>query len=205
MDSNTEVIPTIKSHNNTHNKTHVLRFNLREDIIEIITQFAKTHQFDNRQTYKEYWDEWVKENVQLLDEETERLHSIGYEGDIKDKMYKAGRYYFKKKITILENKTIDDPTHDPSDPNKTIRKYITMDKTIIELMDTHINDGINECNQTGIKYSPAKGYTNFCNRFNDNLIREQRRINLEHNVDFDFITNKIKKTYKNRYFTISNV
>ena len=49
------------------------------------------------QTYREAWDIWKVEQKDSVDAETERLMRLGYTGSVEDKMYRAGRYYFRKK------------------------------------------------------------------------------------------------------------
>ena len=80
-------------------KATVYRYKFTDEVNSAITSFAKIHQFDNRHDYKEAWQEWVEENQELIDNETKRLKELGYEKDIGDKMFKAGRYYFRKKTS----------------------------------------------------------------------------------------------------------
>ena len=69
----------------------ILRFKFSDDIMDIITTFAKLHQYDDRHTYKEHWDIWFECNKDELSQEIDRLEEIGYKGNVEDKMYKAGR------------------------------------------------------------------------------------------------------------------
>ena len=72
-----------------------LRFNLSTDIIEKISYFAKLHQFDDRKDYKEAWELWYKS--QDFSEEENNLKKHGWNGNFEEKLFKAGRYYFRKK------------------------------------------------------------------------------------------------------------
>ena len=74
----------------------ILRFNFTEDIMARIAYFAKLHQFEDRHTYKTNWERWCEEQQVILETEITRLENNGYAGDVKAKMYKAGRYYFRK-------------------------------------------------------------------------------------------------------------
>ena len=83
----------------------VYRYKLSDDIMKEITNFAKIHQYDDRVSYKEAWAVWYKANEDYLNREVRRLAEIGYEGSVEDKMFKAGRYYFRKK-GIKDNEDI---------------------------------------------------------------------------------------------------
>ena len=167
-----------------------LRFNFTNDIMDMITRFSKLHQFDDRNTYKEHWATWVETNKILLEAEVARLTAGGYEGDAKDKMYKAGRYYFRKKTNQGDAKANGD-----AKAKAKKRTYITMDKHIIEEMDKHIIAGIRNQQVNCVKYTPAKGYEDFCKQFEHLLLGEQERL-----LNKDTVNEKFKKTYKNRYF-----
>jgi len=195
--------------------TSILRFNFTEEIIDIITQFSKIHQFDDRHTYRENWDKFFEENKSILLKEIGRLMESGYDGDIKDKMYKAGRYYFRKKYIKKEDinqqnihqqnihqqdEMIDMRSRDMrSRDMQQKRTYISMDKKLIEYMDKHIIDGVNMADI----YTPAIGYNEFCKLYEKLLDIEKKRLQLEFNIDDDKIGDKFKKTYKNRYFILT--
>ena len=70
--------------------TTIYRFKLSDDIIEIVTHFAKIHQHDERKQYKESWKKWCDDNENMIYRETTRLSDLGYQGDVISKMYKAG-------------------------------------------------------------------------------------------------------------------
>lgn len=75
------------------------RFEFSKDFIGELSRFSKVHQFDERRAYKESWQRW-KMNPEIEDviaREMRRLEESGYKGDIEDKMFKSGRYYFRKK------------------------------------------------------------------------------------------------------------
>ena len=166
----------------THN---IYRFKFSDDIMQAITEFSKIHQYEDRNDYKESWKEWCDDNSEFLEIETRRLIDLGYKGDVIDKMYKAGRYYFRKK-------TLSDSTE-----TKKRRVYVAMNSTILSNMDKHIIDSIKS--ET---YSPAEGYSEFCENNIELLKTEVARL-LKSGINSEDISSKIKKTYKNRYFIIS--
>lgn len=176
----------------------IYRYNLNPEIMDNIIDFAKIHQHDDRKTYKEYWQEWCKDNKEEIDNEIERLENLGYNGSVIDKMYKAGRYYFRKKF-IIKNNTDDNinKSFDKDKEEKEKRRYISIDSMIIETMDIHIKDNYEEDN-----YKPAVGFKDYCEINKELLHRETQRL-LELDMTETEISNKIKKTYKNRYYIIT--
>ena len=101
------------------NTIFIYRFKFCNEIMDLITEFSKVHQFDDRKIYKEKWELWLEENSDAVDEEITRLNRLGYEGNIIEKMFKAGRYYFRKKINNEEKK------------QKTRRSYIAMGSDVL--------------------------------------------------------------------------
>ena len=85
--------------NDTINDTNssIYRFKFTTYVMIYLTSFAKKHQFVDRKTYKEAWETWLNDNFEMVEEECCRLYKLGYEGHVKDKMFKAARYYFRKK------------------------------------------------------------------------------------------------------------
>jgi hypothetical protein len=173
-----------------------------------IAYFAKLHQFDDRQTYKTHWTRWFSENQISLEAEIQRLTANGYTGDVNEKMYKAGRYYFRKKKEDEKEGQDEKEGKDGKDekerqdvdkPPYTSKKYITMSKGLLAEMDKHIVSSI-ENDRT---YTPAKGYTVFCERYVALLAVETARLILATQLNDTQIIAKIKKTYKNRYFIVT--
>ena len=166
--------------NTTQSTKKVFRFNLSKNVIEKLTIFSKIHQYDDRKEYKEAWDKWYadRENKAFIDDEKTRLEMLGYEGDLEKKMYKAGRYYFKKK------------TNEKIEPKKR-GQYISISEEIRQKMDEHIR-------QTDLSVKPSDSLQEF-NKKNDVLINEEiDRLKLLQTIKRDEIEIKIKKLYKNR-------
>jgi hypothetical protein len=164
--------------------TIIYRFKFTEPFMEELYQFSKIHQYDNRKDFKEAWELWITENEELVDRESTRLLRLGYNGDILDKMFKSARYYFRKKSTI------------PKEP-KQRRQYTTINNEILKLMDNHIQTNIDKDD-----YQPKHAFKTFCIENEEivkNTIYELKEQGF-HN--FEEIENKIKKTYKNRYFML---
>lgn len=168
--------------NTSMNNTPIFRFKFTPDFNTQLLSFAKLHQYDDRITYKEAWDKWLIDNDSIVHDEIMYLKSSGYDGDILQKMYKSGRYYFRKK-TFTE--------HEP----KQRQKYISIDKDVIDLMDRNIILHA----ETSSLFKPSISYEKFCLDYSTVIVDETLRL-VELDLNKCDIANKLKKTYKNRYF-----
>jgi len=162
---------------------NIFRFKFTNHVMNELTSFAKIHQYDDRKTYKESWTTWTEDNSILIRTETERLENLGYKGNVIEKMYKAARYYFRKKTRKSEHAKR--------------RKYISFDSEVLDAMDTHIRENIK-----GEGYKPSIGYSNFC-ELNVEILRDEVAKMCFGELSVDEIIQKFKKTYKNRYYVIS--
>jgi hypothetical protein len=164
------------------NSVVIYRYKFTDDFMSELYKFSKIHQYDERKDFKEAWKVWVEDNDLIIEEESLRLQTLGYEGDIIDKMFKSARYYFRKKS--VEKK----------EP-KQRRQYISVNRELLEAMDNHI-----EKNYTSENYQPKTGFLEFCQE-NVDLLKEAINSMFEKDINnAQLIEGKIKKTYKNRYF-----
>ena len=166
--------------------SRTFRFKLSDEIMSAILGFSKVHEHDHRKDYKESWNKWIDDNNDLLTTEKRRLTDIGYEGNIDNKIYNAGRYYFRtKNLSVTE-------------PNNR-RAYIQIDKNLIDAMDKHIKENIEND-----YYTPAYGYDEFCDKYKQLLYVVVKNMCVPPiSLNAREITTKIKKTYKNRYYIIA--
>lgn len=165
----------------------IYRFKFTEDFIEELYKFSKIHQYDKRKDFKEAWKLWTEENQDIIDEETTRLNNLGYDGDVLDKMFKSARYYFRKKST------------EKKEP-KQRRQYISVTRELLDAMDHHIEENI-----FNDDYQPKTGFISFC-KANEKILKESIDKIFEQGVkDSELIEDKIKKTYKNRYFMMTQI
>lgn len=163
---------------------NIYRYKFIEEFTGELYKFSKIHQYDHRKDFKEAWNIWVEDNQGLVDEEVRRLSNLGYDGDILDKMFKSARYYFRKKST------------EKKEPQKR-RVYIGVEKELLEAIDKHIIQNINNKD-----YKPSDGFSIFCKENIEILQEEVNRLykcGLTNHIE---IKDKIKKTYKNRYFML---
>jgi len=97
-------------------------------------------------------------------------------------MFKSARYYFRKKST------------EKKEPVKR-RVYLGVQKNLLESMDTHIQANINDED-----FKPSDGFESFCKQ-NMDVVQEEVNILCKNGINNHVeIKNKIKKTYKNRYY-----
>lgn len=160
----------------------VFRYKFTEDIVEKLNQFAVVHKDDDRHAFKDAWNIWINDNEQDINTEIKRLAELGFSGDVKDKMFKSTRYYFRKKGT--EKKA-------PLER----RDYVSLPKDLLCEMDRHIT---NNLSMEGFK--PSNSFDDFCK--NKELLREPFNYLNSQGMELQDIKDKIKKTYKNRYFVL---
>ncbi len=146
--------------------------------------FANTHRFDDISRFRESWDRWYAVNTSLIGEEQNRLASLGFKRNMKDKMYKSVRYYFKNK-SLMKKK-----------PKKR-KVYLSLHEDLLDTMSRHIAEFASVEN-----LKPAYAYNNFTgnDKYNMHLHSEEQRLTNDFNMSEVEIEAKIKKTYKNRYF-----
>ena len=187
------------------------RFKLSNEISEELKYFTTLHKYDDRKTFKESWTKWINEpNIaELIHTEKSRMTNEGYyagDKNIIDKMFKSARYYYKKKGEQHANDQEKQP--EESSPHKT-REYIKLSRTILKIMDEHITQKIKEntikkSNNTYVsEILPHVAYDDFCELHKDVLTEEiQKLVSNKSEIELTptKISNKFKKTYKNRYF-----
>ena len=162
----------------------IFRFKFTDEFMEDLYKFSKIHQYDHRKEFKEAWLLWIDDNAELVSDEIERLTRLNYEGDVIDKMFKSARYYFRKKSTA--------PV-----VSKQRREYISINHNVLEAMDKHIKETVNNPD-----YQPKNGFISFC-KANHSILKECIEKIMEQGIkDGELIETKLKKTYKNRYFML---
>jgi len=219
--------------NNNNGGIKTYRHEFSKEFMAELSCFSKVHQYDDRHTYKSEWTKWTQQEAiaQAIDVEKRRLQENGYIGDIDDKMFKAGRYYFRKKTavtavtavtTVTEDVVADDNNEEEEDEEPSAkdgkkqqgsrRPYITMSKAAIRMMDEHITNKQTATAAAGTVFKPSSCYDDFYQTKMSSpemtkeieAIIEKYEKNATTPVSPDEMTNeiidKIKKTYKNRYY-----
>ncbi len=185
-----------------------LRFNLSKDLTDELMYFSKLHQYDDRKTFKEAWIKWKQTEINrtLLDLEICRLKNEGFNGDTEDKIFKSLRYYFKKKI---EKETLE------KIPPKKRKQYESLSEEFLQKVNDHIYEQLqsNIISKTKTaentilisSVSQANAYYDFCLN-NKGIIQKEIDLLIQKNSEKKYtsieLSNKFKKTYKNRFFNI---
>ena len=160
--------------------------------MQAVAAFSETHRYDDRKAYKAAWAEWLThpQIAELLIAEVARLRDCGYKGDVADKLFKSGRYYFRVKQQQQQP--------DQKQTQKKRERYVMMSRALLNLMDDHIDRGV----RSNDAYTPANGFDDFCIAQNAMLQAEIDRLSALNNANNANNANeKLKKTYKNRYFS----
>ena len=219
---------TCANDNNATNarRARVLRFEFSTALIEHVAAFMQMHQYDDRKTYKAAWTEWMAndEIATIFNADVKRLTDLGYKGDVADKLYKSGRYYFRQKTYGPGNYVPSIAPRTPP-PNLSLqpepmgvrgakarlvpsrcalvapRRYVLLSRELLSAMDDHIERGLRQ--QTD--FTPAKGFAEFALGADGTDVAsyhsEIARLS-EIMPTGEAVGDKIKKTYKNRYFML---
>jgi hypothetical protein len=161
---------------------YIFRYKFSESFIDELHVFSKVHQYDSRDDFKDAWNNWLENNHELVSNETKRLQNMNYVGDIIDKMFKSARYYFRKKSTEKKH---------PSERGL----YVNLERELLYTMDEHIQRKLSNAE----KMKPSECLKEF-QEINAEYIKEKTAYLSKHGFDETMVENKIKKTYKNRYF-----
>ncbi len=188
------------------NKQQIYRHKFTNDINELMQEFSKLHMFDNKDTLIDQFETFWDDNKDLFLREKNRLESENFNKDVKTSIFRSIKYYHIKK---LKKENEDGEIVKEKEP----RDYIKLNKYIIQWIDTFI---INSMKQKKIK--PSVNFNEIIEKDEfKKLIKDEKPKILNKYKKFIKETNqkkseeeieswwdfKIKKTYKNRYFNIT--
>lgn len=157
--------------------TKIYRYNFSKDFIDKAYCFVQTFKDDDINLFKESWKRWLYNNENIVEKEKRLLYVNGYEGDIDVKMFKMVRYYLKNKVNKKPSKR---------------RKYISLNKNLLNEIDNHI--------KISLHLKPEIAYKNFMNKHNSLIIDELKK--LKQHLNESLSKEKIKKTYKNKFYRL---
>jgi len=120
----------------------IFRYKFSQDMIDELFRFAKIHQYEDRETFKESFSSWVFDTEEMIAQETDRLRANHYRGDILVKMFKSVKYYFCHKSMVEV-------------PPVKRKSYTATDQTMLDLMDAYILT-------TAYNLPPKNGFIQFC-------------------------------------------
>jgi hypothetical protein len=182
------------------------RYTYSEEVVEQLSSFAKVHEYDGRKEFKEAWQKWMEEPdvKNLIGSEVSRLTANGLSGDIFDRMYKSARYYYRKK----GGEVVNEPT--------TRKEYEGLPRSVLKTIDDYIYSEINRNileTEKGdnhiITITAAKSFTTYCKLHYDVISDllppmndDEDKVNKNMRDELKKVTDRLKKTYKNRFYNI---
>ena len=176
----------------------IFRFDFSPVVVREIAAFAELHMNDERKDYKKAWEPWCEKNAEMISEEITRLKQIGYDGDTHDKMFKSGRYYFRKKSKAVQGSAVQGSAVQGSADAPKKRLYITIEPDTLSHIDAHIRKHMQDND-----FTPKSGYDEFLNSHHETVMCESENLKRKFEMSDTDIKTKIKKTYKNRYYIIT--
>jgi hypothetical protein len=171
------------------------RFDFSKEITEMLSNFSKNHSNEHRKQFQQSWNDWISEDCvkRLFENERNVLHKEGFEGDVFDKMYKSARYYYKKRCTMVEEQKKRGPiVH----TNRFSSNFL---KTIDTIIENQLYDEM-KVEKGDIVKSQVEFFEKFCLLCSDDIIMELKIIKSERGEIPEDIKEKLKKTYKNRFY-----
>jgi hypothetical protein len=204
----------------------VFRFEFSPECFELLSGFARENLGVPRKEYKAKWEQFATDHAEFIAQESARLADAGYDGDVLIKMFKTVKYYLTKRVKAATTASavvdqVDEVTEVDDDDDATVaadvdtdavpvqtqtqtrrRHYTTLDRAVLEAMDSHITSSISSNSK------PATCYASFCDQFRNSIETEiARLVRFDGLVVRDAFTftektaeEKLKKTYKNRMF-----
>ena len=181
------------------------RFDFTEKVKLMLADFANMNKNTTRKEFTEAWNTWLSHETikSLLESERGRMESEGFEGDVLDKMFKSARYYHKKRDTNINPQ--ERSNAGIKCKNRFSRGFLSeMDEYIqMQLMD--INNVVKNNGKIMNTLSQAEAYNIYCNGNRDQILSEFMLIkNQRGELTMDMVE-KLKKTYKNRFYSARKV
>ena len=164
----------------------VFRFKFSKDFVSKMKEFSIENKDKELKQYKKDWELWFVSVEEIYNRELDRITKLGYDGDVKKKVFHSCRYYYGKK----ENTKKPDV--------KTRREYIKFNREVLYGMDKHILDNIYDDD-----YKPSIGYKKYCIQYREQIDRQFKEIISNTDLTEVEIEKKYKKTYNNRYYLMS--
>jgi len=152
----------------------IYRFKLAEELLDTMKVFADIHALDDLKTFKESFEKWYEDNTDIVQCESDRLKQIGYKGELKNKIFKSIRYYYRKK-----------PKQETKPPNEkpARKKVFCISSEVLDCMDRIIKNQYTQ--------KPSQLFEQFLDQY-------QTHPEVEGYIQKDIL--KVKKSFKNRMF-----
>lgn len=168
------------------------RFDFTKDVAGLMYSFTKEHRDETAKNFRANWNEWInrEEIKRILTTECELLLNQGFKGDAWDKMYKSARYYYKKQPSDTASK------HQAK--QKGTKHTNRFSLNFLQMIDTNISKHMQD------DKPQIELFNEFCETMSEEIIYELRVIKTEMGEIPEDIKEKLKKTYKNRFYKKRN-
>lgn len=161
------------------------RFNFSSEFKQSLIYFSNKHKDDDLDTFKYNFETWCQTNALLIEDEKIALKRCGFNGNMESKMFKSIRYYFMKRGNEKKSKP------------KERQKYICKDNAFLSSVKDHIQSVVKQ------NLKPSVAYNDFSEKYKSEVDRMKEKLVNEHSYEEKDALKKIKKIYKNKYFTES--
>ena len=173
----------------------IYRYKVSQKLNELVIEFARIHKLDNRHDFKEHWEKFKENNKKIIDEEQNKVDELKINKSITDIIYKSARYYYKNKNININNN--NNNNNNNKDDNKEKRKYIKITDQLNIILNKYVEEHIKD------KIKPSNGLEIFLREQYEIINRDINKFKNEHKLSPEDITNKIKKMYKNKYYSVN--
>lgn len=162
------------------------RYVFSKKFIDELDKFEVCHINDHRTIFNEAWTLWLHSDpvCEMVKNEVNIMQCMGYTGDIIDKMYHHARFALRKKNARMMKKELNDENKKKEKCKEKI-PVGSQKKEMIKNIICHIKSILEK------DLSPGNAFTDF---YNNHFIN-----NDDCNIEY------LKKSYKNKYYVLSNV
>lgn len=174
----------------------IFRFKFTPELYDNIIEFCSLHKYDDKQRLKENFKIWCEENRENLKKEQELLdaHNYSSEENVEIKIFKSMKYYHIKNMLKV--------SAEPTKPkyHRDEAKNIRFSAAFLVKMNDYILENMKQDD-----FKPAIYFEKFINDQADEISLEKRGMMEKYqfrSIDDDTINRRIKKSFKNQYFTI---
>lgn len=182
---------------NNPSSTKVYRFKVNsQELYQEMIDFSSLHKFEDKQTLKESFNNWIlKPNIESLIESEElilRRSQYDFEKtNMKHKIFRSIKYYHIKNMLNTEPK-------ENSQQKKRIKK-IVFSKEFLNEVKTYLTKSVENEN-----FKPSLYFDYFCDVYSDKIETEKGNIKnkLDEHYNEEEFNCKMKKMFKNQYFSM---
>ena len=187
----------------THIEFEKHRFDFSPSIVDVLTDFTALHLHDKNKPFKAAWQQWIQDpkiNFHLM-REIDRLHHLGFQGDVLQKMYASARYYLRKKLTdnVPEPALLHTQTNCPRFSREFLQ--IIDDDAQRQINLSMVNQPKQQPKQRIRIQSQADAYKTFCYSHQTEIYQEFVKLAKQAPLP-PAMVHKLKKTYKRRFYEI---